>query len=85
MLAKPCRLEINNSGSWKTLGHFDAANELHAQTIMNSAEELVKLLNQGNTIKRWPTLRISMDDGLASVLMHWTVERGWYESQRASA
>lgn len=81
---KPCTLAINNSGSWKTLGHFDAADEVHANHVLAVAEDLVKALNHGLPAKRWPTMRISTDDGLGAVLMYWGCDRGWYENTRGA-
>ena len=81
---KPCLLAINNSGAWKTLGQLDASDEAHANCVMAIAEDLMNALHHGKPHKQWPTLRISTDDGLASVLMHWTVERGWQASTRAT-
>lgn len=84
-MSRPCTLAINNSGSWKTLGPLDASNDVHANHVMALAEDLVKALHAGKPTKQWPTLRISTDDGLASVLMYWKVDRGWYENPRGVA
>lgn len=84
-MSRPCILAINNSGSWKTLGHFDASYAHQADEIMSTAAALLVSLNAGKPPKQWPTLRISTDDGLAAVLMYWTRERGWYENPRGAA
>jgi hypothetical protein len=83
-MQKPCSLQINNSGSWKTLGHLDAADEPHAQATMAVAEDLMNALNHGKPAKQWPALRICSDDGLSSVLMYWTHERSWHPNPRAT-
>ena len=35
--------------------------------------------------KRCPTLRVSIDDALASVLLRWQLERGWYDAKTGEA
>ncbi|MBY0235094.1 MAG: hypothetical protein K2W93_08935 [Burkholderiaceae bacterium] len=83
--AKPCILAINNSGSWKKLGPLDAADEASANSIMEVAADLMKALHHGKPAKQWPTLRICTDDGLAAVLMYWTVEKGWHQNPRTTS
>jgi len=79
---KPCRLELNNSGSWKVIGRFDAADEEHTGMVMDAAESLIKVLNNGAPPKRCASLRVSMDDGLGQVLLYWTAERGlWFDAR----
>lgn len=48
----------NNSGAWKTLGRFDAADRDQAELVMARAEELVAALNNGGPAKGCPTLRL---------------------------
>lgn len=82
-MSKPCRLEINNSGSWKVIGRFDAADELHSDIVLDAAEKLILALNNGAEPRRCASLRISTDDGLGAVLMRWTAERGmWTDVMR---
>jgi hypothetical protein len=78
---KPVRLECNNSGAWKLLGRFDAADEEHASLVLDAAEDLVKILHNSEDPKRCPTLRVSMDDGLGIVLMHWDLTGGWRDAK----
>lgn len=79
-LPRPCRLEINNSGSWKVIGRFDAADDAHTSLVLDAAEELVKTLNNGAPVKQCASLRISIDDMLNDVLLRWTADRGyWYD------
>ena len=81
-LKKPVRLELNNSGSWKILGRFDAADDEQASLVMDAAEELIKTLHNSEDPKRCPTLRISSiapDDSYVVVLTRWEIERGWYD------
>ena len=78
--AKPVRLELNNSGAWKVLGTFDAADETTCGLVLDSAETLLKALHGNKPAKRCPTLRVSMDtsgDTTDTVLMRWDIERGW--------
>lgn len=77
--AKPVKLELNNSGSWKRLGGFDAADVDQAALVMDAAEELVKTLHNSEDPKRCPTMRICIDDSLGAVLARWDLTRGWYD------
>lgn len=79
--AKPVRLEFNNSGAWKVLGRFDAADDEQTSLVLDAAEDLVKTLHNSEDPKHCPTLRVSMDDGLGSVLLRWCIERGWREAK----
>ena len=84
MPTKPVKLELNNSGSWKRLGGFDAADDDQAALVMDAAEALIKTLHNSEDPKRCPTLRISMDhptDTVDVVLMRWELTRGWYDAR----
>jgi len=77
---EPVRLEFNNSGSWKVLGRFNAADDEHASLVLDAAEELIKTLHNSEEPKRCPTLRVTIDDGLGAVLMRWDLQRGWRDA-----
>ena len=83
-MKKPIRLELNNSGAWKVLGRFDAADDEHCSLVLDAAEELVKTLHNSEDPKRCPTLRVSFDDAgrdsLGSVLLRWDIEGGWRDA-----
>lgn len=77
---KPVKLELNNSGAWKTLGRFDAADDEQTALVLDAAETLVQTLNNGGPPKYCPTLRVTMDNGDmsgAGVLMMWELAMGW--------
>lgn len=78
-MKKPARLELNNSGAWKLLGRFDAAEEDATDAIMNAAEQLAQALNDP-ACKRAAqvSLRISTDETHPIVLMSWTQARGMW-------
>ena len=78
--AKPVRIELNNSGAWKVLGRFDAADDEQTSLVLDAAEDLVKTLHNSEDAKRCPTLRVSIDDSLQTVLMRWDLERGWRDA-----
>lgn len=73
--AKRVRLEINNSGSWKMLGTFDADDDEQTSLVLDAAENLVKTLHNSEDPKRCPTLRVSID--AVTVLLHWSLVHGW--------
>lgn len=78
MSLKPVRLELNNSGAWKVLGRFDAANEKASDAILAAAHQLAAALNDPESGRPGVcTLRISTDDGLQLVLMRWSRVVGW--------
>jgi hypothetical protein len=86
-MPKPCRLELNNSGAWKLLARFDAANADPTDEIMNAAEQLAKAINDpasGRTTH--VSLRISTDDAHPDTIMRWTHERGmWFDAKTGDA
>lgn len=78
---KPVRLELNNSGAWKVLGRFDAADDEQSSLVLDAAEDLIKTLHNSEDPKRCPTMRVSMDDGLGSVLLRWALLEGWRDAR----
>ena len=83
--AKPAKLELNNSGSWKRLGSFDAADLEQSALVMDAAEDLVRTLHNSEDPARCPTLRICIDEPLGAVLMRWDLQRGWYAAATGEA
>ncbi len=81
---KMVRLELNNSGSWKLLGRFDADDDEQTALVLDAAEELVKTIHNSEDPKHCPTMRVSIDDALASVLLRWDLLEGWRDSAVAS-
>lgn len=82
-LAKPVRLELNNSGAWKVLGRFDAADDEQTSLVLDAAETLVKTLHNSEDPKRCPTLRVSIDhptDSVDVVLLRWDLAHGWRDA-----
>lgn len=80
-MSKPCRLELNNSGSWKLLGKFDAAVADSTDDILNAAAALVDALNAAGGRS---SLRISTDDAIPCVLMRYERrEDGWRKKDGA--
>jgi hypothetical protein len=69
--SKPCVLQVNNSGAWKTVLHFDAAIDIQVNDVQNGAE----LLHNVNQASRF---RIATDDGLQTALMH--LEKGQWRN-----
>jgi len=80
-MAKPVRLELNNSGTWKLLGRFDAADDDQTALVLDAAEELVKTLHNSEDATRCPTLRVCIDDGLSAVLLRWRLADGWRDAR----
>lgn len=67
---KPVKLQVNDSGSWRNVIRFDAANDQVAAQVMEAAAML------GHACER-TTFRIAIDDSLSTVLMHWSREKCW--------
>lgn len=82
-MKKPCRLELNNSGSWKLLGKFDAAVTDSTDDIMNAAAALVDALNAPYSGRSAiATLRIATDEPHPDVIMRYeSRESGWREAR----
>lgn len=78
-MAKPVRLEINNSGAWKVLGSFDAADDDQTSLVLDAAEQLIKTLHNNEDPKHCPTLRVSID--ACAVLLRWDLARGWRDAK----
>ena len=85
IISKPVRLELNNSGSWKVLGRFDAADDEQTSLVLDAAADLIATLHNSEDPKGCPTLRVSMDDGLGQVLLRWEISRGWYDAKTGEA
>jgi hypothetical protein len=83
-MLKPCRLELNNSGSWKLLGRFDAADDDQSFLVLDAAEDLIRTLLNSEDPKGCPTLRVSVDEALGAVLMRWDLEGGWRDARTGS-
>jgi len=81
--AKPCRLELNNSGAWKLLAKFDAANAEDTDALMNAAESLAKAINDTSSGRKPGTsLRVATDETSPVMLTLWTHERGiWFDAR----
>jgi hypothetical protein len=79
-IKKPVRLELNNSGAWKVLGRFDAADDEQTSLVLDAAEDLVKTLHNSEDPRRCPTLRVSVDDAQQQVLLRWSLEGGWRDA-----
>lgn len=84
MTTKPVKLELNNSGAWKTIGSFDAAVEDSTDDILLAAEHLVQALNAPYSgRKSMTTLRVRMADAPHTVLMYWeSAETGWWRDAK---
>lgn len=70
---RPAKLELNNSGSWKTLARFDAGDDDQADKA-HAAGQLLGELGGDKT-----ALRIATDDPLPVVLRRWSGDRGWFD------
>jgi hypothetical protein len=66
---KPVKLQVNNSGAWKNVLRFDAADDAVAAQVMEAAATLGQIGRM--------TWRICVDDSLDLVLMTWTEAKGW--------
>ena len=78
---KPCRLELNNSGAWKVLGRFDADDDEQTSLVLDAAEQLVLTLHNSEAPKGCPTMRVSIDDALQTMLLRWDIERRWRDAK----
>jgi hypothetical protein len=74
---------MNNSGSWKLLGTFDAAEEDYADDILTCAGNLADALNAANPGRgKGVTLRVATNEALPDVLMRYEGrEHGWRDAR----
>ena len=84
-MQKPVSLDLNNSGAWKHLGRFDAADDEQTALVLDAAETLVKTLHNSENPKGCPTLRVSIADSLQEVLYRWDIKHGWHEASTGVA
>ena len=81
---KPVRIELNNTGSWKLLGTFDAADDEHTSLVLDAAEDLIKTLHNSEHPKGCPTLRVCTAErvcGVDQVLVRWDITKGWRDAE----
>ena len=67
---RPILLQVNNSGAWKTVARWNAADDVAS----TRAHDAVELLDQINDNYTW---RIATGDGAQLVLKRWDATRGW--------
>ena len=67
-----CNLAINNSGSWKNIVTFDIDQDGIDDLLLAAAT-----IARASHLKRKPTLRVAIADGVAAPLKHWSVDTGW--------
>lgn len=70
--AKPCVLQVNNSGAWKNVLRFDAANTDQVSKVEQGAELLHEACPR-------ITFRMATDDGTQTVLFRLS-EGQWSKS-----
>lgn len=81
-MKKPVELQINNSGAWKSLGKFDAADDDYCDDILTAAAHLVDALNAATPDCKAKTLRVVIADGTQTSLMHYrSREAGWRDHE----
>lgn len=73
--SSPVQLQINNSGSWKTIARFDAHDEAAADKAVRAGQLLGELGPRS-------TLRIATDDPLPCVMARWDCNNGWQAATR---
>lgn len=67
--ARPVKLQVNTSGAWKDVLFFDAGDDEKTGRVLQG----IDTLGPAGT----SAFRLVMHDALQSVLMHWSVGKGW--------
>ena len=75
-MEKPVNLQINDSGAWRQVVSFDAADEALGAKVMAHAADLAGVVNPK------ARLRIAMKPFPNSVLLYWDALQGWHEPKR---
>ena len=70
---KTVRLQVNNSGAWKNIVTFDAANDEFSSSVMLAAAML------GTASAHDITFRIVIPDTYPEVLTSWSRSKGWVQ------
>ena len=70
---KTVRLQVNNSGAWKNIVTFDAANDEFSSSVMLAAAML------GTASDHDITFRIVIPDTYPEVLTSWSRSKGWVQ------
>ena len=68
---RPIKLQLNNSGAWKDVTHFDASDDAVGQQVLDAADTL------GRINAHRVTYRLVTEDALPAVLMTWNKDVGW--------
>ncbi|WP_198086634.1 hypothetical protein [Variovorax sp. E3] len=68
---RPLKLQLNNSGAWKDVVHFDGADETEAERVLEAATTLGDL-DTGNV-----TFRVVTEDAYPEVVTSWSKHFGW--------
>ncbi len=68
--AKPVQLQVNNSGAWKTIAQFDAA-DVAATELAQSSARWLRIIDKGLKF------RIATRDSLPVVLMRLDDDLEW--------
>lgn len=71
---KPVKLQLNNSGAWKDVTHFDALHDHVGAKVMDAANTL------GTLDAHRVTYRVVTEGALPEVLMTWNKDDGWKEA-----
>ncbi len=69
-----CKLQINQAGSWRDMLRFDL-NAVDSEALQIAAVNLMIVGDPNGQAK----LRITTDDSLQNVLIHWDAKKGWTE------
>ncbi|MGJ7611809.1 MULTISPECIES: hypothetical protein [unclassified Variovorax] len=72
---KPVKLQLNNSGAWKDVIHFDAVNDVSSEHVLDAANTL------GNLDAHRVTFRVVTEGQLPEVLMTWNKADGWKKAR----
>lgn len=78
-MRKLCKLQMMTTGAWKDITRFDAADEEHADDLMNAAAQLADVVNDSGD-KPHMQLRITTADGDV-LMLHADREHGWRDAR----
>lgn len=82
-MKQPARLEINDAGSWRVIGHFDNGDDEQTANVLAAAEQLAHALwwtGEGQC----PKLRVSRGSK-PTVLLRWQYTSGWRDALTGEA
>lgn len=74
-MSRPCLLQINTAGAWRTALAFDL-DLIDAEALQAAATHLMVIADPTGRAR----MRIATGDGLQNALLRWSADKGWVDA-----